>query len=539
MLCSRTEPQTYYRSIIVKPRLILSIVAVLLLSLVATTALTGCASRTKSDPQPTAKRTNTAAPAVRSKPVARKKADGMVRSYVAYPTGDKSSSVLLIERAAPASVSVGQEFEYSIKATNISSGNLEDVVVADTPAEGFKATGSTPKHTSAADGAMRWELGKLAKGESKIIKITGSATGVGTLRNCVSAEYAKRACLAVNVVQPKLELVKTMTPEVIQCDPIIVTFAVTNNGTGTAKNVVITDNLPDGLKTKEGNSTIKSNVGDLAAGETKRYKIELKAQRTGTFTNNATANAAGNLKSQAQAKVVVRKPVLTIDKTGPEKVFIGRNATYGIKVTNTGDGEARNLVVTDTLPVNCKLVSSNPKATVSGGKLTWKFGTLNTEQSKTISVVVTPNGAGRLTNSASASAFCAETVTDTVQTAVNGIPAVLLEVVDVTDPVEVGSNTTYIIRVTNQGSADDTNIRILCNLEDTMSFVNATGSTGATKTGQAVEFSPLGVLKPKDSATWNVTVKAEREGDVRFTVKMNTDALKRSVDETEATNFYK
>ncbi len=522
-----------------KPRLILSIVAVLLLSLVATTTLTGCASRTKTSPQPSAQRVTKPAPVVKSKPVVTNKMDGMTRSYVAYPTGDKSSSVLLIERAAPASVSVGQEFEYSIKATNISSGNLEDVVVTDDPAQGFEASGSTPKAKTTANGAMRWELGKLAKGESKTITIKGSATGVGTLQNCVSAEYAKRACLAVNVVQPKLELVKTMTPEVIQCDPIVVTFAVTNNGTGTAKDVVITDQLPDGLQTTDGKSIIKSNVGDLAAGETKRYKIELKAQRTGTFANTATAAAAGNLKSESQAKVVVRKPVLSIDKTGPERIFIGRNATYGIKVTNTGDGEARDLIVTDTLPINCKLVSSNPKATVSDGKLTWNFGTLNPEQSETILVVVTPNGAGRLTNSASARAFCAEPVSDKVVTVVAGIPAVLLEVVDVTDPVEVGSTTTYVIRVTNQGSADDTNIRIACNLEDTMSFVKATGSTNTTKTGQVVEFAPLGVLKPKDSATWNVTVKAVQEGDVRFTVKMNTDALKRSVDETEATNFYK
>lgn len=522
-----------------KPRLILSIVAILLLSLVATTSLTGCASRTKASPRPTTQPATKPAPVQKAQPAAIKKADGMARSFAAYPTGDKASSVLLIERAAPANVSVGQAFEYTIKATNISSGNLEDVVVTDEPAQGFKATGSTPKATSVQGNTMRWELGTLAAGESRSISINGSATGVGTLKNCVSAEYAKRACLLVNVVQPKLELVKTMTSEVIQCDPIVVTFAITNNGTGTANDVVITDELPEGLLTTDGKSAIKATVGDLAAGEAKNYKIELKAQRTGEFTNTAYATGAGNLKSESQAKVVVRKPVLTIDKTGPEKVFIGRNASYGIKVTNTGDGEARDLIVTDTLPTNCKLVSSTPAATVSGNKLTWDFGTLAPEQSKTISVVVAPNGAGRLTNSASASAFCADTVTDTVVTSVDGIPAVLLEVVDVTDPVEVGTTTTYVIRVTNQGSADDNNIRIVCNLEDTMSFVNATGSTRATKTGQLVEFSPFATLKPQDSATWNVTVKAEKAGDVRFTVQMNTDALTRPVDETEATNFYK
>ena len=56
--------------------------------------------------------------------------------------------------------------------------------------------------------------------------------------------------------------------------------------------------------------------------------------------------------------------------------------------------------------------------------------------------------------------------------------------------------------------------------------------------GNTVTFQPLPSLAPKAKATWRVTVKALKAGDVRFTAVMNTDQLTRPVQETEATHLY-
>ena len=80
-----------------------------------------------------------------------------------------------------------------------------------------------------------------------------------------------------------------------------------------------------------------------------------------------------------------------------------------------------------------------------------------------------------LTNKVSATAYCADAVNASAETDVKAIPAVLLEVVDVTDPVEVGTRTTYVITVTNQGSAPSTNIEIVCNLEENVRYVSSSG----------------------------------------------------------------
>ncbi|HOK97035.1 MAG TPA: hypothetical protein PKW71_13025, partial [Anaerohalosphaeraceae bacterium] len=109
---------------------------------------------------------------------------------------------------------------------------------------------------------------------------------------------------------------------------------------------------------------------------------------------------------------------------------------------------------------------------------------------------------------------------------------------DVSDPIEVGGNETYIITVTNQGSAQDTNISIKAMLEESMQYVSSSGATSGSFADGTVTFAPLPNLAPKAKATWQVVVKAVKPGDVRFKVVMNTDQLSRSVEETEATHFY-
>lgn len=145
---------------------------------------------------------------------------------------------------------------------------------------------------------------------------------------------------------------------------------------------------------------------------------------------------------------------------------------------------------------------------------------------------------GTFTVSSKARGACASEVSTSCRTRIAGIPAILLEVVDLEDPIEVGKNETYQIRVTNQGSAPATNVRITCTLEDAQQYVSASGQTPATVKGNAIIMAPVSSIPPKGQATWRVVVRAVKAGDVRFTVKMTSDQLTRSVDETESTNQY-
>src|SRR4051794_38950560 len=51
------------------------------------------------------------------------------RVSLAYPTGNRATSAILIERISPAEVRLGQPYEYQIKVTNLTNSTLSGVVV--------------------------------------------------------------------------------------------------------------------------------------------------------------------------------------------------------------------------------------------------------------------------------------------------------------------------------------------------------------------------------------------------------------------------
>jgi uncharacterized repeat protein (TIGR01451 family) len=216
---------------------------------------------------------------------------------------------------------------------------------------------------------------------------------------------------------------------------------------------------------------------------------------------------------------------------------VGRPINYEVTVTNTGDSPANNTVLTDRLPAGATLVSASDNPQQGGGTLTWQLGTMAPGASKTVNVTVTSSVTGRLTNTATATATCAE-ATDAVETEVRGIPAILLEVVDIEDPIEIGTNVQYVITVTNQGSAVGTNIQIIADLPAEQEYVASDGPTQAQISGRTVTFAPLPSLAPKARATFRVTSKGISAADTRFKVVMTSDQINSPVQETESTNVY-
>ena len=470
-------------------------------------------------------------------------AAGQVCSNLYYPTGDKASSAVWLQKCLPSEVSVGETFTSEIKVTNLTQIALTDVVITDQLPEGYELASTDPVTESAAGGKLTWRFAKLEPLSTKVVKVVGKATKVGALANCATVSYNTVLCVETKVVQPALVLAKTLTPEALACDPIMMTLKVTNSGSGAARDVKIADKLPEGLMTKDGAKEVNIDVGTLAAGQSKDYSVELKAAGAGKFENTASAMAAGGLKAEAKASTSITKPVLTIVQDCPKKAFIGSEVCHDITVTNKGDGVAKGAKLLVTLPAGVTATKLS-EGTAAGANVTWNLGDLAPGATKKVTICVKPAKDGTYKLASAASAYCAETVAATCETVIEGIPAILLEVIDFTDPVAVGGQTTYKVTATNQGSAVGKDVAITVTLEDNAEFVSTLSDKGdksdtaGTAAGKVITFAPLADLAVGGKATWFVTVKALKAGDVRFAVKMTEKQLTRSVDETEATNFY-
>lgn len=446
---------------------------------------------------------------------------------------------LRLEKQLPESVALNQPFDYTITATNLTDQILHRVAINEVLPEGLEYINSAPAGEIEGD-TLTWNFDRMMPNAQQTIRVRVRPTTDGWVATCADATYILPACARTQVVNPTLELTKAAPEEVQICEVIPLRFVVTNRGTGVANNVVIRDELAEGLTTMEGQRIVNIPVGALPAGESVTQTVMVKAAQTGTYENRAVAVGANNLRAESAVTTTrVTQPVLEITKSvDDDEEYVGRRVEFTINVTNTGDGVAENTVVTEMIPAGAQGVELSDGGQQIGSQASWNLGSLAPEAERQVTIAYLPAEIGTLTNTATAKAVCAEAVTATSRIAIRGIPGLLLEVIDIDDPIEVGDNETYIITVTNQGSAQANNVVIATELEEAMSFVSAGGATPGRLDGNNVVFEPLRSLAAKAKATWTVVVRAETPGDIRFGTTLNADELDRDVVESESTHFY-
>ncbi len=451
-----------------------------------------------------------------------------------------------IEKSAPARATVNQNFEYQLLVTNPHPDlEVREVMVTDPLPSGIEYVASSPS-AQVSGQTLTWNLGTIEAGGSRALSITVQATRKGTFENCadVRAEggLTARDCAVTEVSAPAITLEKSGPDQVLVCDPITYRLVVRNTGDGEAMEVRVSDRLPAGMTCPEtAGDTLEFFVGTLEPGGSREFTYTARVTRSGAYTNNATATGAGGLSAQASHTVTAYQPVLAITKTASRPdIKTGRPIQFDITVSSTGDVTARDVILEDAIPAGTTFQSASDGGMLSGNTVVWNLGTLDRGQSRKVSMTVIANQDGTIRNVAVARAYCAEEVRAEATVVVSGVAAILLEMIDLDDPLEVGGTTTYVIDVTNQGFADDRNVKIDTVLPPEMEFISAEGADGVahTVTGKNVSFAPVPVIRAQERKTWRVTVRATGTGDVRFAVKLNSDMLDTSVDETESTHIY-
>jgi uncharacterized repeat protein (TIGR01451 family) len=465
---------------------------------------------------------------------------GYVWSGMYFPTGDAATSALCVEKGVPSQAVLNQEFEYLIYVTNVANAELKNVVVVnDDFGAGWDVLSSTPTFTRDNASQISWDLGNMGPGDQELITVKAKASKVGQIEACVRATYNNKICVAMQVVQPSLMVTKAAPAEVLQCDQIPIKIVVTNNGTGAAANVKVTDNLPAGL-TVNGQQSVTLDAGTLAGGQSKEFTIMATAAKTGRYENRVSATGEPGLKADSTATVtLVKKPVLTLVQECDGQEFLGRATDVKLTVKNTGDAASRTTSLQANLPAGAAFVSATDGGVAGGSNVSWALGELAPGASKTVSYKYSATVAGALKSTSTVTGVCAEAVSANCDTTYKGIPAILVECIDLEDPDEVGTTDEFVITVTNQGSAPGTNIRLVCEIDPKGSYASSSGATTGTAAGRVVTFAPLATLAPKAQAVWRVVMKCDEPGDARFKIRVTSDQFELPIEETESTNIYR
>ncbi len=283
-------------------------------------------------------------------------------------------------------VQVGSEFTYIITVNNNTNEELKNFTITDVLPNGitFVSAAFDDETITPVDGV--YTIASLAAGAEGKLEIKVKAATVGTVTNTATLtvgdktydDTAKTEITDKPVTTTNLSVSKKADKQTVKPgEQVTYKITVTNNGSITANDVVITDNLPEGLEFVSANLSGDNgqySVGDLAAGASATLTITAKVAAdvaAGTEIENvATAkgdNTTGNPWDSEKITVSETKTSLEVSKeANRQTVKAGEQVIYTITVKNTGKAAATNVKLTDKLDSRLTLV----KAEVAGVEIT-------------------------------------------------------------------------------------------------------------------------------------------------------------------------
>ena len=363
---------------------------------------------------------------------------------------------------------LGDTVEYTVTVNNNANTAAKQVVIVDTLGKGLKFINAS--HNGKYDEVTRtitWIV-DLDAGESVVFSVNATVEAYGNINNTV---VVGNKSFTKNITVPEITPIKKVEITNPNFGEEITYFvSVFNSAVVDAKNVVVVDHLDKGLKYV---SSSNNGVYD-AATHTVTWIVDIDADSSLDLTVTAVAEAYGVLTNivsvgdkSASADVTVPEiiPGKSVDVENPN---FGDTVTYTVTVTNNGVGDAKQVVVRDTLDKGLKFVKATGKYTFdeSTNTVTWIVDLANGE-SQTFYVTAVADEYGVLTNNV--------TVGDNTASADVTVPEITPDkIVDIINP-NFGDAVTYTVTVTNNGIWDANNVVVKDVLGEGLKFVSATG----------------------------------------------------------------
>jgi uncharacterized repeat protein (TIGR01451 family) len=479
--------------------------------------------------------------ALRAEPFARPEGGGRL----AAPTpgerhfeGPQQPSIAL-EKASPSEIQVGKPAVFELYVRNVGAVAAHNVVISDHVPAGTQLIDARPQPQQAADGSLVWNLGTMQPGEEAQITLQVMPQSEGEIGSTAHASFSAAATSRSICTRPQLAIEHSAPPKVLIGEPLTIGITVSNPGTGPATGVMIEEDVPDGL-THVAGSQLEYEVGTLRPGESKRLELSLRAEKAGVVQSRIKVRGEGNLAAQHVAQIEIVAPRLQVAVEGPKLKFLERQATYVVQIANPGTAAARDVELAALLPRGMKFVSADSQGQYDPSQhaVFWSLAELPPMQKgsvKLTTLAVEP-GDQKLMAEGRAALNLSAVAEQVVH--IEQAPELVHTVKDLDEVIEVGSETTYEIRVMNQGTKAATNVRVTAIMPAGIAAVNGEGPTRPSGDATQVSFEPLARLNPQEEVIYKVHVKGTQPGDHLVRVQVSSDEWQTPVTREESTRVY-
>lgn len=232
----------------------------------------------------------------------------------------------LAKRASAASAHPGQQIAYELVASNAGPSSATDVTVTDTlPAE-LSLVSASPECTPSGQ-TVTCQLAALPAGTTRTFTVTARVadTATGELRNTATissatpdADAADGTASHTLPIEPLADLSidkRALADRAVPGRTLAWELTVRSAGPSTARDVVVTDRLPNGLSFVSASDacafadgTVTCRLAELAAGRSATLRLVTRVARahTGTITNAATVSSATTDRTRPTTAIATR-----------------------------------------------------------------------------------------------------------------------------------------------------------------------------------------------------------------------------------------
>ena len=452
---------------------------------------------------------------------------------------------LTVEKLSPVEIQLNQQASFEIIVRNIGRVTAEEVQVIDQVPAGCEFIGATPQ--TKPQGKMQslnWNLGALRPGQEKKITFQLKPIQPGEMGSVAQVTFATQASMRTLVTKPVLEIVHQTEATHLIGDSVVLDVIVINKGDGPAKNVMIQQKVPEQLEFPDGlpnaSRRIEYEVGTLMPGKSQRVKLALKAANIGKIQSIMYASAEGGLRAKHELPIEVIAPKLVTQSSGPKKRFLKRSATHEFRVANQGTAKATNVQLIAKLPNGLRFVQANNQGRYDSEShaVYWSLAELAQNIEAQVELKTMPVDVGNQPIKFESSADLNIKSALEHDLSVEHLVDVFFEIDDVIDPIEIGGDTNYRVRVVNQGTKAATNIRLQIDFPTGLAPTSVNGSVRHAIRGQQVLFEPINSMNPGDELNFMVSGRGQSVGDHRVVVSMQTDGRTSPVSKQESTRVY-
>ncbi len=348
-----------------------------------------------------------------------------------------------------------------------------------------------------------------------------------------------------STTQADLRITKAASGPVYVGENLTYTIQVTNAGPDPSTNVTVSDSLTNLLATGSvqsvtttqgscspvppvdaSNVDLSCNLGTLNRGASATLTVVVRPANT-TSTDLDRANTAtvrspdigdpDQTNNVATANSTVRPRVdVTTSKSAPQTIHVGEPLLYTLNAYNIGPSAAASVEITDVLPANASFLSVGtptgggacntvPAVGSTGATLKCQWAEIppNTQYQVIVTLRPLPAAEGKnIVNSVSITTTTDEPVkTNNTASATTAVTASLADVtvtkVDTVDPIPLGTDTEYVITVSNLGPSYANNVVVT----DTFPSGGTSGATFAYRGGLVLTPAGGSCVEPAVGAT--------------------------------------